>query len=270
MTREVHDIPPAPRRVRWVVVLAAGWPLGLTALVMTVYGGLIALMLFYAHDGKPYDDDALDMGPTVRTEGTVTEVVRRFESWLSGEPSERITYTFTTPGGPQTGFSFVAENRYRATDSIGVNYLPGRAETNRAQDGRLCLLGDYVSPIIGFVVLPGLLLILLWTQGAHDLRRTLNAGDVAAAQITRVEKVAWVIPVMFRARYRFRDRHAQWRDGHHWITARSVLGTRLTACSGGVSVVHDRDHPQRSRLVVPSDFGHTARPGAPLQAAPRA
>ena len=47
MTREVQFIPPARRHVRWTLALSSRWPLGLTGLLMTVYGGLIALMLFH-------------------------------------------------------------------------------------------------------------------------------------------------------------------------------------------------------------------------------
>ena len=254
MTQEVQHIPPSRRHVRWVVALSARWPIGLIGLVMTIYGALIALMLFHADHGTAGDDDLLDRGPTARADGRVTEVVPYQGSWLSSQPSERVSYSFVAPGGQHTGFSFVPMDRFRVDDPISVVYLPGQMETNRADGGRLCLLGDYISPVIGFVVLPGLLLVLLWIQGAHTLRCTLAEGDVAAAQISSVERVAWVIPVMLRARYRFRDRSARWRDGHHWVLARSPIGVRLAAGDDEMSVIHDRDRPEFSRLVVPGDF----------------
>ena len=97
--------------------------------------------------------------------------------------------------------------------------------------------------------LVGVLLVLLWLQGAHDLRRMMATGDVAAAEPLQVERVAWVIPVMLRARYRFRDRHAQWCEGRHWVPARSALGIRLTSDPSQLAVVHDRSHPAHSRLA---------------------
>ena len=92
----------------------------------------------------------------------------------------------------------------------------------------------------------------------------------SAAEPLQVERVAWVIPVMLRARYRFRDRHAQWCEGRHWVPARSALGIRLTSDPSQLAVVHDRSHPAHGRLVVPPDFVPMA--GAPTepQAARRA
>ena len=55
MTREVHDIPPAPRHVRWRAALWHRWPLAFLGFVLAVYGGLITLMLFLASTGKPED-----------------------------------------------------------------------------------------------------------------------------------------------------------------------------------------------------------------------
>jgi len=271
MTREVQFIPPARRPVRWTLALSSRWPVGLTGLVMTLYGGLIALMLFYARGGKPEDDRALDEGPVLTAEARVTKVWLHRGSWLSGEPLDRISYDFQTANGePQKGSSFAPARRYSVDDPMDVHYLEARPEINRAVGSRLCLLPDLVSPVMGFVVLPGLLLVLLWLQGAHDLRRMLATGDVAAAESVKVERVPWVIPVMLRARYRFRDRHAQWCEGRHWVPARSALGVRLTSDPTLPAVVHDRSHPEHSRLVVAPDFAPAANTRTEPQAARRA
>jgi len=50
MTREVHDIPPAPRQVRWRAVLWHWWPLAFLGFVLAVHG---ASRLVMASDFAP-------------------------------------------------------------------------------------------------------------------------------------------------------------------------------------------------------------------------
>ena len=157
----------------------------------------------------------------------------------------------------------VARRRTEYNDELNrsydVQYCVLDPKINRLAGIRISQFGDLVTPLLGFVVFPGLLLLLLWLQSIVDLKLTLARGDAGVAEITGAEPVAAVVPSMLRVRYRFRDYHARWCGGVHWVRARSPLGERLRAGEVQVVVIHDRRRPERSRLVVALDFV----PGAP-------
>ena len=58
-----------------------------------------------------------------------------------------------------------------------------------------------------------------------DIVSSLNGGIRVSdmpGDVT-IRKVRWVVPMMFRVDYRFRDHGARWRDGHHWWLQRRHL-----------------------------------------------
>lgn len=254
MTILVREIPPAERRVRWSTLVWFRWPMGLLGVFLVVYGGLVALMLMFASGGKPRDDRRLDASDVLRSMALVTDV-KPSEAWLDDLPADRITYTFESQGGhAETGRTFGHQDSFVEGREYPVEYLPGETEKNRLVGTRIGLLEDMVSPVLGAVVLPGVLVLLLWLQSLWSLRMTLAHGDVAVARLTRIERVRGVVPVTVRAYYRFRDHHARWCEGAHWVRARSLLGEQMAQPQREVAVVHDRARPERSRLVTASDF----------------
>ena len=135
MTREVHEIPPAPRHVRWRAVLWHWWPLTFVGFLLAVYGGLLTLMLFLAEGGWPSDDRRLDR-ECVQTTGTVTKVTP-----LHGRPP-RIHYDFQIElrnGSrfPHSGKSFLPGGENLEVGSpIPIEHAPRAHQINRAVGGR--------------------------------------------------------------------------------------------------------------------------------------
>ncbi len=256
MTLEVREIPPAPRVVHWTAAMRHRWPLGCLGLLLAVYGGLGALLLFHASGGKRRDDLLLDRGPVGRATARIDRVDAP-EVTIRGQPVERFFYTFATgPGQPELGGSAFGRAGMYAMGGEGiVEYLPDRPEKNRLQGTRIFPRGDLISPapLLALVVLPGLTLLALWGAGVLRQRRMLARGDVAVAVITSALRLRWVIPTTVRVEYRFRDHRARWCAGSHWVRARSWLGHRL-ATSGELALVHERAHPEHSRLVTARDF----------------
>lgn len=266
---EIQAIPPAQRLVRWTAIVTYRWPLGLSGAFLAVYGGLVALMLFHVQSGKLHDDARLDAA-AITTDAHIVEVRPVDTSLVEGHAAVRLTYEFHTDGKRHEGHSFGANRDYVEGQVGQVELLADSPEINRFAGTRICLLGDMVSPVLTFAVLPGLILLGLWALGAVALRRMLSTGDVAAAEPIRVERVPVVVPTMLRAHYRFRDHHARWRVGRHWVRARSELGLRLSEVPSRFAVVHDRAHPERSRLVLAQDFAQFPRKANEPQAARRA
>ena len=156
MTREVHDIPPAPRRVRWRAVLWHWWPMAFLGFVLAVYGGLLTLMLYLAAGGKPSDDRRLDQ-ECEETSGRVVRVEA-----LHGRPP-RVHYDFqvTLRNGNQflqSGTSFLpGSESLKAEDPIQVEYLQTEPHKNRAKGGRLVILPPLLLMFFYGAFLPGLL-----------------------------------------------------------------------------------------------------------------
>jgi hypothetical protein len=259
MTREVHDIPPAPRLVRWRAVLWHRWPLAGMGAFLAVYFGLVALMLFHARGGKPRDDSRLAHSPH-RTEGRVIAVRDSHATW-DGEPAVVVTYRFTLPGeSPHEAECFARHGRFAVGDRAPVRFLADETHVHCLEGGRLSLVGDWLTPVIALFVLPGLLCLLLWLQGVFALKAVLRDGDVAVARIVDVAPVRLVLPAAYAVRYEFRDHRAETRTGRHWVRARSTLGERIAARARRAIVVHSRVHPQHSRLVLAEDFLPQATP----------
>ncbi len=253
MTREVHDIPPAPRRVRWRAVLWHWWPVAFVGFVLAVYGGLITLMLFLAAGGKPTDDRRLDR-ECVQSLGRVTRV-----EILHGRPA-RVHYDFEVVNKAghsfrQSGFSFLPGGETKKEgDRIKIEYAPGEPSLSRAMGGRIVILPPLMSYFLYGAVLPGLGCLMLWFAAVLRLRCLMNQGDVAVGDVVSFRMVRFILPLMYAVEYRFRDHHAKVHTTWHWVRVRSALGERLQTNPKEIGVIHDRSGRGVSRLVMASDF----------------
>jgi hypothetical protein len=253
MTREVHEIPPAPRTARWRVVLWFRWPFALVGFLLGVYGGLWTLMLFFHASGKPRDDAILDRAPA-RTTGIVS-AIDPAPARDGIAPVDHVSYEFVDAKGVRRdGRCFVAHDRFLVGQSAEIEFANDQPHINRIQGGRLGLLSDYLTPVFRFVFLPGIAAALLWICGVLRIRRVLVYGDIAVAEILEVRRLRMVTPGMISARFRFRDHRARLRDGWHWVHERSALGRRLLERPTHLAVVHSRRQPAWHRLVVPEYF----------------
>lgn len=253
MSREVQQIPPAPRELHWDAVLWHLWPLALLGLGLAVYGGLWTLMLYFASGGKPSDDIRLDQSAAI-TEGRVASVMRTGASYR-GEAQDWLSYSFDNgQGHHQEGRCFARASAVLVGHAVEVEFLEQDPHINRVHGGRISLLADYVGPAFSTLVLPGILVLLCWGAAVWRLRQILRHGDVAVAEILDATRLYLVIPNMLSVHYSFRDRHAKLRTGWHWLRERSQLGERLSAGDERLAVIHDRRRPGHSRLVYPAQF----------------
>ncbi|MHC5062496.1 MAG: DUF3592 domain-containing protein [Planctomycetota bacterium] len=253
MSLEVHQIPPAPRKLRWPPVLWHQWPIALLGVTLALYGGLWTLMLYFASGGKPQDDIRLSQN-SIQTSGQVDEIeIRKIE--FRNQAQDQVFYSFQGPSGyPEKGKCFVPSGSLRPGDTITVEFLPEDPHINRAVGGRIGLLSDYVGLGFWILVLPGILCLLYWFVVVIRLRHLLSSGDVAVAEILDLRLLPFIIPNMLIVHYSFRDRTAQLCTGGHWVRERSLLGKRLGEGSSRLAVIHKRQDPRRSRLVCPAEF----------------
>lgn len=302
MTLEVRDIPPAPRRVRWSAVVWHRFGLLLGGVLLTVYGGVLTLLLWIG-DSSSYHQDAehrLD-AEAQQTVGKVLSV-EPGENW-QGRPKDLVRFEFTTPDGrKETGVSFCTPESAAVGAEATVEFVREHPHISRLLGGHVVFGARLYEPAFWLTIAPGLVLLWLWIAGVLGLRRTLRDGDAAIAEPLEVRRLGLMLPTMLEVRFRFRDHHAQIREGRHWVRARSTLGQRLltagdrpkpararvlwrpgqplatseptdwqTLRSGGMPrlvVVHDRTFPHRNRLVAAADFVHAAAP--PRALPPRA
>lgn len=254
MTREVHDIPPAPRRVRWRAVLWRWWPVAFFGFVLAVYGGLITLMLFLAQTGKPSDDRTLDRLCVLTNRGLVVSV-----DILYGRPP-RVHYDFqveTRSGGSyrQSGFCFLPGGEtLKEGDRVQVEHAPDQPSISRIKGGRIGILPPLLSYSFHGSFVPGVALLMVWFGAVLRLRRLMTRGDVAVGEVLAFRLVRVVLPLMYTVEYRFRDHNAKVHQTWHWVRARSELGDRLRTNLERIGVVHDRRGRGVSRLVMASDF----------------
>ncbi len=264
MTREIHSIPPAPRRVRWRAVCWQRWPLCLTGLVLAVYGAVFNWMLFLAFGARPAENRDLDAGPVVTATATVTAVLGDAGT-IHGEPAELVEYAFRRDID-RTGKCFAPAGKFHTGQTVTIELLPGRPHLNRIVGTRLHLLPWWLHPEPWFamVVAPGLVVLLVWLALTLRTARLMARGMVAVAEIESVRRCRFPVPAMVAVRYRFLDHHAAVQQGGHQVRARSPLGLRLLVLQrrhriGRLPVVHDRTSPHRSRLCLADDF----LPGTP-------
>lgn len=255
MRRELRHIPPAPRTPRWPPVLWARWPLAFIAFLGAIYGGVITLMFYHAWGGQPADDDKLDAAGR-RTVGFIT-AVEPVEVRIEGRALARVQYKFESePGHEEFGLQFAAADGFSPGEQVDLEFLPAVPETSRIVGTRRTLLPNLAVPLWRWFVLPGLGSLLLWMLGVWRTRNLLRWGDVTVAELILVRPLPFVLPGMLRVSYRFLDRHAVERRGHHWVRMRSDLGLKLAAAPAPTAapMVHDRMHPWRSRVVTVDDF----------------
>lgn len=255
MRRELQQIPPAPRTPRWPPVLWARWPLAFLAFVGAVYGGVITLMFYHAAGGKPGDDTRLDRDGR-RTVGKVTATNDQ-GSPAATDALVQVFYAYRDNKGRETkSFQFLPRDRFHTGDDLELEFLPKTPEVSRVVGTRISNLPDLATPLWRWFVLPGVASLGLWLFGIWRTRSLLRTGDVAMAELLSVRPVRFVVPGMLRVSYRFLDRHALQRSGHHWVRRRSCLGAKLCAAPVPQSapVVHDRTHPWRNRVVTVDDF----------------
>jgi hypothetical protein len=292
MSRELRDIPPAPRRVRWRAVVWQRFGLGLGGAVLLGYGGILTLLLWIGDRSSHYAlaSAELDAGPVRVVDGEVVAVEAR-NTWR-GQPADLVSYRFGSGGDQQRGRSFTAPGLAQVGTSIEVEHLDGDPGLSRVLGGELYARPAWQEAALRVTVAPGAALLAAWWLGVLRLRRTLRRGDSAVAEPYAVRRLTFMVPTMLEVRFRFRDRQARVREGRHWVRARSELGERLTTTGrrtiedGGrvlgrpvrpgstppvpdwrierstdlprLCVVHDRGAPQRHRLVAAADFEHAS------------
>jgi len=264
VTREIQNIPPAPRQVRWPTGLWSRWPIAAAGAMLVVCGGLWTWMLFLGSLGGQIADERLDAGAAV-TDGQILAVepapTRRYDDQVWAQ----VTYSIRDQSGQWT--CFAPAGVYRSGDACTVEVLRSQPHTHRVAGGRRHLIPAWARPqlYLGLVVFPGLLLLCLWLQGVFETRRLVADGDIAVAEILECRRVQGVVPGMLCASYRFKDWRARDCRGRHWLRARSELGTRLLAGESRLPVAVHRRWSRLSRLVVPTYFdGSRPTTGHPL------
>jgi hypothetical protein len=254
MTREVHEIPPAPRRVRWSAALWHRWPLAFLGFVLAVYGGLIGVMLNYSDTGGlSRTDRLLDAG--ARTAPAVVLRIEETSARFDSRPAVKVFFSYAEQSGQRSlGECFAAAGMFQADGSAVAEYLS--VEHSRLRGGRATLarVSGLLQTWLLLVVLPGATCLLLWAGGVLRLRQVLGNGDVAVAELQSLRRLPWLLPTMLAVEFEFRDRSAARCRGRHWVRAHSALGRRLAAGPAHAAVVHDRVRPRRCRLVLADDF----------------
>ncbi len=248
MTREIHDIPPAPRDVRLRAVLWHWWPVAFVGFVLGVYGGLITLMLVLAHGGKPADDLLLDQHGVV-----IDAVVTHIEGGEDGQPI-RPRYKFTPAEGVEcNGRAFLDDPELKVGATMQIEYVPDRPHINRPVGGTISKV-PHLHRISLCFFLAGVACIAIWMFAVWRLRRLMKYGDIAVGEILTSEGIALVSPMMLRVTYAFRNHRAEERIASHWVRAHSALGTRLATSPRQIAVLHGRRGRGLSRLVMADDF----------------
>ncbi len=264
MTAALHDIPPAPRHPARLASLVVGWPLLLAGLFLTVYGGLVTLMFFFAaHADGPRIEIELD-----ERAATVPGQVMRVESLADrghNASVERAYFRYQTPDHRTAdGECLVPRDRFAPGDEAEVQFLPEPPWHARLKGGHVSFVTGFVTPAFRLTIVPGLLLIAAWALGVLRTRRVLVHGDAALAEVLHLERARFPIPTMLTVHFRFRDHHAVAREGRHWVRERTPLGERLLAGARRLVVIHDREHPARYRLAQPTDFAPRPTAGGEL------
>lgn len=250
MTREIHDIPPTPRTVRWRAVLWHWWPVAFAGFMLGVYGGLMTLMLFLAKGGKLSDDVRLDAA-SVRVIGMVT----RIQGGAATGTPLRLTYRYPTPGDRELeGRCFLNRPDLMIEDDIQIEYVKAAPHVSRAVGGHIALGPPLHLIFLWVVLLPGLLCTASWFIAALWLRRMMSRGDVAVADVLAIETIRYVQPGMLRVMYQFKDRRSEQHVASHWVRTRSALGERLDSNPKQLAVIHNRSGRGGSRLVMADDF----------------
>jgi hypothetical protein len=241
-------------------VLWFRWPLFLVGFACSIYGGAIAMMFYFAWAAKPADDALLD-AEGVRALGTIL-AERPGTGTAEGTPLSWFEYEFeaerqgeASGGDKMRGQSLAPSGTFAVGVKAVIEYLRLDSTTSRLAGTRISHLSTTPPRVTGTVFTVGLLAFAAWLYGVLRLRRLLEIGDVAVAEVLAIEQLRLVQPTMLRVRYRFRDRHAKGVVGHHWVRARSALGAKLVEVTPTTApVVHSRHRPRWNRLVTADNF----------------
>jgi len=250
MTSQIRDIPPSPRRVRWSAVVCFRWPFLVAALFFGGYGGLVTLMLWMAsQEDHPRAESRLDAAARIAP-GTILRVG---EARRSGDRTfHEVEFSYTVEDMPlRATCKLEARPDLRAGARVDVEYDPSQPHWARIAGGFIVLRSDYFRPFLPLTLPPGAVLLAFWATGVWSLRRLLRHGDVAVAEALSVERRRGALDV----RFRFRDHRARIVEGRARVAERSAVGDRRIDGTRRVCVVHDRDRPERHRLVGSDDFG---------------
>lgn len=134
VSRQVHDIPPSPRHVRWSAVLWRRWPLALAGFVMAIFGGLVTLMLTYHRAGSAAADDGRLDEHGVETTARVTAITPS-PAHLGDEPAVKVEYTFLAPASGTAGTAMTtgSTSTTRPTSAANPPNAAGTVETANGQ-----------------------------------------------------------------------------------------------------------------------------------------
>lgn len=258
MKREVHAIPPAPRRIRMRPLFAHRWPLLAIGGTLVVIGCLIAWAMFLQSGGKMSDGLRLDRQPKAIVDGRVTSVSAA--TW-GGVDGQELGYTYVFATVALHGHSFLPGSNRAIGETVPVEVLADDPNVSRIAGGRLHVDRAWLRAQFWIVAMtvPGALVLLGWLASLFQLRRVLVHGDVAVGRVTNIRPVAIVLPEMLRVDYVFRDHRAKDRKNHHWVRVHGALGARLLAQLRreqyeDMPVLHDRRLPQWNRMLLPQDF----------------
>jgi len=276
MRHEVRTIPPAPRLVRLRPLAAHRWPLLAVGGVMVVLGSLIAWAMFL-QSGALLDNEArLARGPTTSVTAAITQVdyPRSFEgrtwdyvhyelTWRT-PPLEQLRGTSNVQHSHKVyGACFVPTGTRAVGDQVEALVLDADPNVHCVEGGVLHMHRSWLyAPFwLGYVVVPGALVLLAWLAGMFQLQRVLVHGDVSVGTVREVHVVRWVLPPMLSVAYEFRDHRAVPRHNRHWVRVNGALGRRLAqhvadprGAPPTLPVLHDRRFPQWNRLLLPQDF----------------
>ncbi len=264
MSREVHAIPPAPRRVRWRSIFGYRWPLALAAFLLGLYAGLWTWMLFLNQRLGQERLEQSDQRIEAQAEIIAVDRAGRMDD---GSPAERVWFRFEHQGMTQTQRSFAPVGRYAVGSTETIQLITGNPEFSCLLDAQMEPSLFWIDPRSWFAVLvvPGLIAFVMWLSGVLRLYRILTHGDVGVAEIISVQAVRWVLPETWSVRFQFRDHQATVRRSRHWVRVHGDLGYRLRGFDPlaerpmRVPVLHDRRWPQHCRLVVGGDLPDAAR-----------
>jgi hypothetical protein len=235
---------------RWLLGLFGGLCL-LTLLSIT------SIYLAYGSDLTSFADEALNVSATSVT-GTVTEVEESSLS-LGERPWLRIYFEFSDLlGMPHRGHSLLRDSDFAVGGRCRVEFLQSDPSTNRLAGTNRQIQAPVLDLVLGWLLLPGTILFLVWLQGIIRLRSLLRDGNSTTATVTGLRPCAWINPAQLRVDFEFRDHGGALHKGWHWVSRRGALGRKLVDEDfEHPEVIFDEHNPSMCRLVGTGSFRQT-------------